>query len=100
MEGGRPRRERFELITCVCMVGGCGRPALLPTSVFAVRVVLVERAGEEDCDDEDEDDEEDEHEVSNSFAFGPAEGFGSCDAGGGVGVDGAWYNEPVNATNG
>ena len=45
--------------------------------MFTGWVMLVERAGEEDCEDDDEFEDEDEHEVSNSFAFGPAEGFGS-----------------------
>ena len=60
------------------------------TIVFEVRVWFEEKAGEDDCDEEDEDEEDgDEHEVSDNFAFGPAEGFGSWDAGGGVGVEGA-----------
>lgn len=43
---------------------------LLLTSVFAGRVVLMERAGEEDCEEEDEEEEADDPEF-NSLALAP-----------------------------
>lgn len=45
-------------------------PLLLLTSVFAGTVVLMESAGEEDCEDEDEEEEAEDPEF-NSLALAP-----------------------------